>query len=214
MKPPRLFVMAPAFAVPLNNDELMILGYIGLVWGQIDFLTDQILCFVYAFDKEQRDRFLSDKMMATKVDWLAKDLVRLPDELHDDTKRFVEMIQATKQLRNGAFHGVWGWRWLKRSRTREVAAWHGRMLKNPIKPAHLEKLAYDLADCANLGNKIMCVLYEFPYSPQAQFTWDGGIDGPDWLDRGRFRKGRSPTDRKQPKSGSPPTIDPDPTPGE
>lgn len=212
MRPPKLFVMAPAFAVPLENNELQMLGYIAVVWGQIDFLTDQILTFVYEFDIDQRNRFLSDKMMATKVDWLAKDYERLPADLHEDAKQFVELIQATKQQRNGAFHGVWGWQWQKRSKTRRVAAWHQRMLKNPLRPDQLEQLATDLQTCSNIGNKLMCALYGFKYSPQAQFTWDGGTDKgepPDWLSQGQFQKGRSPQDRRRQESDSPPRADPE-----
>ncbi len=202
--------MAPAFAVPLSTQDLITVGYIALVWGQIDFFVDEMVCFAHKFDKDQRARFLTDKMMASKVDMLASDYERLPTELHADVRRFIEVIQRTKQHRNGVFHGLWGWKAEKRSQTLRVAAYHHRMKPNPVRPEHLRKLADDLAECSLIGLKVWAQLREAPHKPTTRFVWAETERPPKWLDEpGRpFRRARNPEDRRRRARGTPPKAGP------
>jgi hypothetical protein len=190
------------FAVPLNPFELCQLGAIAVVWGQLDYMLDEILAHAHAFDMHQRKQFLTDKMMATKVEMLSKDLDRLPESLHERARALVVAINAAKPDRNCAFHGVWGWHVSKRKQTREVAAFHSRRENNPLKPIQLRKLLEQLVAASKLAGEIMCDLLGFQHSFGNQFCWGGGSaegEPPAWLAKahGEPRKGRAPWERKK-----------------
>lgn len=207
-------IMNPAFAVPLTQLELLTLGYITLVWGQIDFLLDEILMFAHEFDAEQRKQFLTDKPIGGKLDMLVKNISRLDPEIQGTATAFADLLRATKQQRNSACHGVWGWKWEKRSKTRQVAVRHSTTINNPVHATQLRGLADQLTEASLLGSQLMCGLRELGYEPAIQFTWGGGVDAntpPTWLEQsgGQSRKGRMPRDRRTQGPSTPPKAERD-----
>lgn len=189
------------------------MGYLAVLWGQVDFLMDEILMFAHEFDEDQRKLFLTDKPMGGKADMLAKVMSRLPDDAREHAKAFHAAIQATKQRRNSAFHGVWGWRIEKRSKLKNPASFHHTTKDNPVRATDLRKLAEELTKCTQDGSRAMCALRGFKYSPAGQFVW-GGMPNekgqpPEWIAQSGkpFRKGRSPRDRRTAEPDTPPKAD-------
>lgn len=197
----KLLILDPAFAIPLNSDELYLLGCQAVVWGQIDFILDEILAHVFAFDPDQRSQFLTDKLVGTKTDMLAKDYTRLPNELHEDCMQFVAQINAIKPRRNSAFHSVWGWYTGKRGHLRQVAAFHHKTKKNPLKPIQLRGTLEDMIKCSKTGSRVMSACLGFPHKDAVRFEW--GHEAPDGGPPERLRqlgvplqKGHRPQDRR------------------
>jgi hypothetical protein len=207
----KFLVIDPAFAVPLTPEQLHDLGVIAVIWGQIDFMLDEILAHVHAFDKAQRDAFLTDKMIGTKVEMLTKEHERLPPELHGLAVDLVKRINRLKQRRNSAFHGVWGWRLEKRSKTRQVAAYHHKTRDNPLRAQNLRAMTQEMIDCSKVAGQLMSSLLGFDFRPATQFAWGpGGDEPPPWMtaDPSKIQKGRHPTDRRQPASDTQPKAEP------
>lgn len=210
---PRL-VIDPAFAVPLSPQELHDLGVIAVVWGQIDFILDEIICHIHGFDTHQRATFVTDKMIGTKLDLVRSDYERLPKKFHPPIKALITRLSLIKQNRNSAFHGVWGWKWEKRSKTRHVAAFHAKTKNNPLKPIQLQGMVEELIDCSKIAGEVMADLHGMPFNTATQFTWgaeDAAGKPSAWLQErfGEFRKGRSPTERRRrPRPPTPPKEQP------
>lgn len=189
----------PTFAVPLDATQLHDLGVLAVLWGQIDFMLDEILAHLHAFDEKQRAEFLTEKMIGAKVEMLAKGYARLPEELHDQAKDLVRRINNLKQRRNTAFHGVWGWHLEKRSKTRQPAAFHHKTKDNPVRSQDLRPMAREMIECSKVAGRITCALLGFDYVPAVQFTWGAGDkEPPEWLakDYTQIAKGRRPQDRR------------------
>ncbi|MGQ2991497.1 MAG: hypothetical protein ACT6RD_12970 [Brevundimonas sp.] len=208
------FIIDPAFAVPLTPTQLHDLGVIAVVWGQIDFILDEIICHVHAFDHNQRATFVTDKQIAAKLDLLRSDYTRLPKRLHAGCADLIKRVAQIKQNRNSAFHGVWGWKWETRSKTRQVGAFHSRTKNNPLRPIQLAGMAEELISLSKLAGSIMADLHGMPFVTASQFTWgaeDSKGEPASWL-RERYptiQKGRSPTARrKRPRPPSPPKDEP------
>ncbi len=203
----KFLVIDPAFAVPLSPEQLHDLGVIAVIWGQIDFMLDEILAHVHAFDKAQRDAFLTDKLMGTKVEMLTKEYLRLPAELHPLATDLVKRINNLKPRRNSAFHGVWGWRLEKRSQTRQPAAYHHKSRDNPLRAQNLRAMTQEMIDCSKVAGQLMSALLGFEFRPATQFLWGpGGNEPPPWLaaDPSKIQKGRQSSDRKRSASDTPP----------
>lgn len=210
---PKVLLIDPTFAVPLNEQHLYDLGVIAVIWGQIDFILDEIVAHVHAFDREQRDRFLTDKMMGTKVDMLASDYSRLPKKLHPQAKDLVARINNLKPRRNAAFHGVWGWRLEKRSQTLTVAAHHPKSKNNPLKPIQLRGMLEEMIACSKVAGQLMADLQGLPFTPAVKFCWGGDLASggpPEWLKegRGQIQKGRPPESRRRPRRDARPKAGP------
>lgn len=197
---PRPFMIDPAFSCSLSVDELSMLGVIAVSWGQVDFMLDEILAHAHGFDKKQRDLFITDKMVGTKIDLLKKAIDQLPEELQPKTRELITAVNNIKPDRNSAFHGIWGWFVPKKKNRLIPAAWHHKRINNPLKADQLEALAKKTMECSKLAWSISTELLELP-GGSGKFIWGADGDGPppEWIQKefGPAQAGRRPEDRKK-----------------
>lgn len=207
----------PAFVVPLNPAQLAQLGYIAVLWGQIDFIIDELLLFAFKIDANMRKTLIGDKQIGSRLDLLANNLAGIrPKATRAKIQRFCATLQRTKADRNTAFHGAWG-RHASKTKTGvqfRVAARTSKAPKAFLFTDRFPALTADLVYSSRIGFEALCALRDWPLeAASAQLSF--GLDGPDggppkWIqkpgvqpDPGRPPQGRSSTSPKRPPKQPP-----------
>jgi hypothetical protein len=147
----------PGFEIPLSATSLAHLGLMAVLWGQIDHIIDNLIAHAYRIDYAQRRALVGEKPIGAKVDLLKSHIDGLPAEAQENTRRFLELITATKQDRNAAFHGLWAIHLNKRTGVESVAALYGKSPNNPLTPDRFLPIIQQLAECSNIGCSAMFV---------------------------------------------------------
>jgi hypothetical protein len=100
----------PLYAIPLTDEQLLILGRINVMWGHIDHMADLIIRLLHNFAPRQVDVFLKSPAVGTKAG-----IIRRSAEYAPDAASKVAVLDACSALdpltsdRNHVVHGIWGW---------------------------------------------------------------------------------------------------------
>lgn len=95
--------------IPLTDDQLILMGRIAVLWGQIDEGFNSIVRWILNLPSAVFDSLLADKMIGARVNHL-----RVSISLAKDRKNRELLDELVKQLtlvlpaRNAAMHGCWG----------------------------------------------------------------------------------------------------------
>lgn len=147
----------PSFVSPLTDKEHAQLGRIAVLWGQADWLIDELMLVALSLTRKQQQTLIGEKPLGPKLDLLAKHLDDIEHaEAREAAKGIHQRLNNTKSQRNFAFHGVWGWRGNTRTKKIERCARHPKSLHNPIKVEDLPALERTLCEAVTQG--IMAVL--------------------------------------------------------
>lgn len=109
-----LGLSSPVFEIPMEDNDLIIIGRIAVVWGQIIFELDGIL--LHLMDNLSVDtlREYPTRSLNRKLADLWRELSKPENEPHRKLLRDVHnAIDAASSDRNVVFHGLWGY-WLKK----------------------------------------------------------------------------------------------------
>lgn len=148
----------PAFRVPFDEEQLVLMGLIAVVWGQIDFWINQIIQSLHGIDYAQRKLLLGDKTIGPKLDLITKSLDRVADDaVREAIRQAVAATRTTLERRNAAAHGMWGfWTGVEGD---PVPAVQTRAGVPPVLRAEdLRQLYADVADASALVDAAFCSL--------------------------------------------------------
>lgn len=161
----------PGYVSPLTDKQHAQIGRIAILWGQIEHFVEMFLPQVTGLSWEELVTLsVTDKPIGAKVMFLKAASARITDEnLREQVRRFCTAIDNTKVARNHVFHGMWGWRGDKRTKTVFPAARKTSAPQAPFKATQLPALEKRLCACARLA---------------------ADIYGHYWNDNNRFKFGR------------------------
>lgn len=170
---------APAYKIPLNDEELLLVGRITILWGQIEFFVDDIICAIHGIDREQLDLFASGQMIGSRVNFIDKGIARIKSKaLRDQANRVVKEIRRVGPDRNMLTHGIWGFH-VNKARTQQRAGAHSKKRpKTPMFATQLVRLESDITDLtvqvANLWAALLELPYTYPIDPTPAFFFGEG----------------------------------------
>jgi hypothetical protein len=170
----------PAFYSPLTHEQHAQLGRIAILWGQIDMFVDNLLTAVLGIDPDLRAQLFNEKQIAGKLDHLLKSAPNVSDmKARVAVIAFINSALALKSDRNRCFHGVWGFRIVRKSV--EAAAQHHRALENPFKAADLPRLERSLCQLSHQGMLALNALGEMDLLTGAYPLFHGQMPDQEWL---------------------------------
>ena len=177
------FIEQPAYLSPLTDAEHAQLGRIAILWGQIDWLLDELIVTALKLTREQQNAVIADKMIGAKLALLKPRLDGIEDErARASAEKFAKLVAETKTDRNRIFHGVWGWRFLVRQRRIERCVRHPKGLESPFKASHLPDLEKRLCEAATHGITAVVIIDGRKPSPGLKRFIHGLTDDlPEWV---------------------------------
>ena len=113
--PKTLSLSSPVYEIPFDDNTLLVVGRIALLWGQIIFHLDAVLALLMKMSVPEAAKY-ETKSVKTKLTDLSRELSKSENAKH--RKKLSLVHHAVDQLasdRNIVFHGLWG-RWLERDR--------------------------------------------------------------------------------------------------
>lgn len=142
----------PGLGIPLTDKQLIYLGRLTAMWGQIDFFIDFALTCVFNLSPRQTAIVIGEKPVGAKVQLLKRGIPLLNEgALKSELADFVSATDKLLNERNHACHGVWAWRANSRSQKLSVSARAARSPSTPLRPDKLKKLVARMAECSRLG---------------------------------------------------------------
>ena len=173
----------PAFVSPLTDEEHAQLGRIAILWGQADWLIDEIILSALDITRTLQKTLIGEKPIGPKIALLKPHLGDIADERAQEAARgFVERLNNTKAKRNHMFHGIWGWRAHPQKKVVERCARHPKSLHNPAKVDDMPQLEETLCEAVNQG--LMAVAILRGVEPQAgvvRFLHGRDDEVPEWF---------------------------------
>lgn len=117
-----LGLSSPVYDIPMDDNELIVIGRIAVVWGQIIFHLDSILLELMGNRTVETMRSYPLTGVSTKLGHLHRELSK-PENTHQRThlRNLHTAIDGLVSDRNVIFHGLWGY-WLDQEDRRWVAA--------------------------------------------------------------------------------------------
>ena len=173
----------PAFISPLTDKQHAQLGRIALLWGQADYILDELIGVTLELPKDLQAQFIGEKPIGPKLDIIKPHLAKIEnEEARDCARTFYSLLNNTKTKRNHVFHGVWGWRPNERAKKVEVCARHPKNLDNPVKVDDLSGLETALCQATNLGMRAVLLIKELPLTKGVIRCLHGKPeDPPEWF---------------------------------
>lgn len=177
------FEFIPAYISPLTDKEHAAIGRVALLWGQIEYIIDDLICLFSGLSWDEltvhpgRLRHVSDKIQFLK-DQAAENP---PRPLVEKVLDFCELVDNSKSERNQVFHGIWGWR--ARRRVVFPAARQTRAPSQPFPASKLPWLERQLCRCSRMGADLCDEFYEHKtLNTYSRFIHHPEREGaPDWL---------------------------------
>lgn len=102
---------SPIQEIPISDDEMLLVGRISLVWAQLDFLVENILCRLGQFDVDLLNYYFGNKTIAPKLDAIEFYARRCDHKTKQALDEVVSSTRACNAERNLMAHGKWGWHW-------------------------------------------------------------------------------------------------------
>lgn len=151
----------PAFRVPFDEEQLVLMGLVAVVWGQIDFYVNQIIQTLHGIDHQQRRLLLKDSTIGPKLDLLLKSIDRAADDRAKEAiRRAVEVTKRTVERRNACAHGIWGL-WTGGDGPPVAAVMTKPGIVPVVKADDLRQLYADIADASALVDEAFCLVSGF-----------------------------------------------------
>ncbi|WP_298470359.1 hypothetical protein [uncultured Erythrobacter sp.] len=171
------------FVSPLTDEEHAQLGRIAILWGQADWLIDEIILGALKITREQHKALIGEKPLGPKINLLKPHLKDVnPPEAQEAAKKFVQGLDLTKSKRNSIFHGVWGWRAHPRKQIVERCARHPKSLNDPPKAEDLPALEKALHEAVAEALKAACQIWGFtPPKVVGRFLHGREEEAPEWF---------------------------------
>tara|TARA_Y100000815_G_scaffold233110_1_gene224398 strand:- start:269 stop:907 length:639 start_codon:yes stop_codon:yes gene_type:complete len=99
----------PAFAVPLSEDRLVLLGKIAAVFSQIDYMMAEIEKAFLRLGVHQYDLLLAEKATSSRLSALSSGCSFISDQTKcEAVSNFVAKMKTILPRRNQIIHGCWG----------------------------------------------------------------------------------------------------------
>lgn len=175
----------PSFVSPLTDKEHAQLGRIAILWGQADWLVDEIMLTALSLTRKQQETLIGKKPLGPKLLMLKPHLDDIkPLEAQAAARAVYKILNDTKAQRNHAFHGIWGWRANTRAKTVERYSRHPKALHNPVKVTDLPRLERALCEAVTQGiMAVWLIRGQQPIAGVVRFLHGRDTDVPEWFQR-------------------------------
>jgi hypothetical protein len=142
-----LGLSSPLYEIPFDDDTLLVIGRIALMWGQIVFHLDGLLRKLKEIPEEDAPNYAT-RSLSAKLRDLTTELSKPQNKAHRPALRKVHRcIDRVSSDRNVVFHGLWGiFLQLDMSGWRVAAKSYGR--KEPFFADDLKELHERMVDAA------------------------------------------------------------------
>jgi hypothetical protein len=105
---PKLLPATP-FEIPLNDGEMILMGKIAVLWGQIDESFNSVLRWVLRIEEEVFESLLGTQLIASRLAHLK---AAAPNAKRQEVRaKLLEVCELLTEVipdRNAAMHGCWG----------------------------------------------------------------------------------------------------------
>lgn len=161
------------------------MGRIALLWGQADYILDELIGVTLDLPKDLQAQFIGEKPIGPKLGIIQPHLPKIEKkEARDCARTFYSLLNNTKTKRNHVFHGIWGWRPNERAKKVEVCARHLQNLDNLVKVDDLSGLEAALCQVTNLGMRAVLLIKGLPTTKGVIRCLHGKADDPsEWFVR-------------------------------
>jgi hypothetical protein len=107
--PKTLGLTSPLYEIPFDDDTLLVIGRIALMWGQIIFHLDSVMKLLLKQSEEEANEY-ERKSVGRKLKDLSRVLSKPENTTHRGILRRVhKTVDQVVSDRNVVFHGLWGW---------------------------------------------------------------------------------------------------------
>lgn len=151
----------PGYISPLTDADHARIGRIAVLWGQVEHFVEAMLPRVSGLSWDELVALrVADQPIGQKVLFLKAAAKRLKDsDIQEAVTAFCAAIDETKSARNHVFHGMWGWRADRRTKTVDPAARKTSQPSQPFKAGQLPSLEKRLCACSRQGSDIMMAFW-------------------------------------------------------
>lgn len=156
----------PGYISSLTDKQHAQIGRIAVLWGQIEHFVEHLAVHVSGLSWDELTAIgVATKPIAAKVDFLNTARVRLKDrkKLRDQVGQFCALIYETKMARNHVFHGMWGWRGERQTKSVFPAARKTSQPEQPFKATQLPALERKLCRCSRMGSDLCMHFWGEPH---------------------------------------------------
>ena len=99
----------PPFEIPLSDHEIMMMGKVAIIWGQIDEALNRLLVWALKLSPDMFDRLLGKQMIGVRVGHLKSiSTTCTRPEVQERILKISKMLTDVLPKRNAAMHGCWG----------------------------------------------------------------------------------------------------------
>lgn len=142
----------PAYEIPLTDEELLLVGKIGIMWAQIDEFFNQVIRITLDMPSDLFEHFLADRMIGSKKDTFKRYAKMIPNpETRKRAHHLIEKIENVLPKRNLAFHGCWGSYVVNtKPHTLRAGAFNRQKPKQRLYAYEIEQLYRDVCEISHL----------------------------------------------------------------
>ncbi|MEO4040356.1 hypothetical protein AAFN47_01965 [Hoeflea sp. CAU 1731] len=99
----------PPFDLPLSDPDLLLMGKIAILWGQIDESFNSCLRLVLKIDNRVFESLLGNQMIGSRVSHMKAAIHTATDSRNRELlSEIVSKMEDVLPSRNAAMHGCWG----------------------------------------------------------------------------------------------------------
>lgn len=155
-----------------------------MLWGQIDFILDELLLHILNLTIDQRQTLIGEKPMGPKLDLMKPQIKKIVDsEIRGLIEIFYRLLNDTKAKRNHAFHGIWGWRAIDRGKKVQICSRHPKALHNPVRASDLPTLEAMLCEASHIGMDALAILRGWDLPEGVSRFSHGKGPAPEWYEQ-------------------------------
>jgi hypothetical protein len=196
----------PAFTIPLNDQQLKLLGKLTATWAQIDHSVTELIAILLDMPAFAVTTLLETATSGVLINRLRSLSAMIEDdEERKQIKEFCTRMGGLIEKRNHITHGMWGWH-IETPQQRVRPMCHYPKARE--KPIHVNELADILSRVIAESHKAKNIVMNFRPEPRSKqpikvpldrretdrffFTdWkDADNEPPDWLPKSPLQPGR------------------------
>lgn len=152
----------PPYEIPLDDECLILMGKIAVLWGQIDEGLNTMLRLVLKIPPNVFESLLGNQMIGSRVNHLRAGIVHTTDPRA--TKLLTDLVDKLNDVlpaRNAAMHGCWG-RYVEDPSFQKIRVGTYNHQKPTVRfyESHLPKLYSDMANIMAILAELQMLAFE------------------------------------------------------
>jgi len=158
----------PAYQIPLNADQLTLLGVFCAIWSQIDYFAGLTIAKLLKTPIGSAEMFMENMTTGPRINFLRRLSSKIEDEnTKKAAKAFCKDMGALIDDRNHLLHGMWGWRTAKDPKDMFAASYYPKRGDEPIAAAKLLTLCNRAAEQSHAIVKIQRAVFGIDLEPSS-----------------------------------------------